>query len=81
MTCYRVGSEKRRKRSGLVCVVDYPRPDTDSDCPSADQHEPFPAGYVAASEHADKLMETHEQVAPCPGCGRWAIWTPKARRS
>jgi hypothetical protein len=78
MTCIRVGSEHRRKGSGFICI-----PDTETleiqhpECPNAAAHEPFPRGFLAASEYAEKLMETHTQEAPCPGCGYWHIWVPK----
>lgn len=75
MTCTRIKGSGRTY--GMLCTLDYPRPDSESDCPNAAAHEPFPLGYVAASEHAEQLMEAgRTQEAPCPGCGRWTIWTP-----
>lgn len=49
------------------------RPATTPDC---EPHEPWPAGYIASSEYADLMMETHEQRA-CRGCGKYMIWEPK----
>jgi hypothetical protein len=77
MSCIRVGSEHRRKGSGIICVPDETLHISNPDCPNAAEHEPFPSGFLAASEHAEKLMETKTQEAPCPGCGRWIIWVPK----
>lgn len=75
MTCVRVGRGRSR---GWLCIPDTTTlVDPNPSCPNAAAHEPFPASYVAASEHAEKLMETHTQRAPCPGCGRWLIWTPR----
>lgn len=75
MTCVRIKGPGGTY--GMLCTLDYPRGDPDSDCPNAAAHEPFPRGYVAASEYAEQLMEAgRTQQAPCPGCGRWAIWTP-----
>ena len=44
--------------------------------PGCEPHEPHPAAYIAHSEWADLMMETHDQ-RQCAGCGRWLIWTPK----
>ena len=35
-----------------------------------------PTDYVAHSEWADMMAETHEQ-RQCKGCGLWQIWEPK----
>jgi hypothetical protein len=78
VSCIRVGSEKRLKGSGFICVPDETLVVPNPDCPNVAQHEPFPQGYLAASEYAEKLMETHTQEAPCPGCGLWLIWVPLA---
>ncbi len=60
----------------FLCFVDEdPKPDT-SDCPNNAAHEPWPEGYIASSEYADKMMQTHDQ-SQCPECGAWRIWTPK----
>jgi hypothetical protein len=60
----------------FLCVVDLDnRVNLNPDCPRAADHEPFPRGYLAASEYADLLMQTHTQHR-CPGCGRWMIWKP-----
>ena len=44
--------------------------------PECEPHTPRPEGYIAQSEWADMMMETHAQ-RPCKGCGLWAIWEPK----
>ena len=49
------------------------RPGTTPDC---EPHEPWPEGYIAASEYADLMMESHVQ-RQCRGCGLWLIWEPK----
>lgn len=70
----------RRGVGGRVFIcTDEPGPLTiqHPECPNAAAHEPFPSGYLAASVYAEKLMETHTQEAPCPGCGFWHIWTPR----
>jgi hypothetical protein len=46
-----------------------------SDCPYASSHTPGPAGYVAASEWAERMLTTHSQHR-CPGCGLYQIWLP-----
>jgi hypothetical protein len=59
-----------------LCFFDEPpTPDT-SDCPNNDAHEPWPKDYIASSEYADLMMQTHDQ-AQCPDCGLYKIWTPK----
>lgn len=72
MTCQRVIMPDRT--TGLLCSELETRPNPD--CPNAAQHEPWPTGYVAASDHADKMLQTHDQTR-CPQCGLWAIWTAK----
>ena len=52
-----------------------PRPATTPEC---EAHTPEPSGYVAASEWADLMMETHDQRR-CRGCGLWLIWEPKEK--
>lgn len=39
-------------------------------------HTPEPTGYVAWHVWAEEMAKTHKQ-SRCPGCGLWAIWTPK----
>jgi hypothetical protein len=73
--CVRIKGPGRQR--GILCTPDTTLVDPDPDCPNAANHEPFPRGYIAASEHADRLMQTHTQTAPCPGCNRWCIWTPR----
>jgi len=65
----------------ILCVPDETLVVPNPECPNAAEHEPFPRGYLAASEYAEKLMETHTQEAPCPGCGLWFIWVPLADAS
>jgi hypothetical protein len=36
----------------------------------------MPRGYLARSEWADEMMETHTP-RQCKGCGLWLIWEPK----
>jgi hypothetical protein len=48
-------------------------------CPNRDQHPPGPDGYVAWFAWAEEMAKTHKQVR-CKGCGRWAIWVPKAAK-
>lgn len=73
MTCVRVSLPGRTH--GIICseinIFDR-RPG----CPNAAQHEPWPRGYIQASDYADEMMKTHDQ-AQCPGCGLWEIWIPK----
>ena len=45
--------------------------------PGCEPHEPQPRGYIAASNWADLMMQTHDQRR-CRGCGKWLIWEPKA---
>ena len=46
--------------------------------PDCEPHEPHPSGYIAHSEWADAMMETHTQ-RECRGCGRRMIWEPKEK--
>lgn len=46
------------------------------ECPSWEQHEPEPTGYVAWHEWAGKMMRTHRQTR-CTGCDLLVIWTPR----
>jgi hypothetical protein len=43
-------------------------------CPNAANHAPRPTGY--APHWADDALLVADQ-SRCPGCGRWAVWTPK----
>jgi hypothetical protein len=49
------------------------RPATTPDC---EPHEPWPSGYIASSDYADLMTETHVQRA-CRGCGLYLTWEPK----
>lgn len=69
-----------RIRQSFVCDLSYHEgvkmitpPATTPEC---EPHTPHPAAYVANSEWADLMMETHAQ-RQCNGCGLWAIWEPK----
>jgi hypothetical protein len=65
------------RTSAVLCIPDGALVDPNPDCPNAAAHEPFPRGYLAASEYAEQLMEQgRTQQDPCPGCGLWLIWTP-----
>lgn len=44
--------------------------------PRCQPHEPHPAGYVAHSDWAELMEQTHTQ-RQCRGCWRWEIWEPK----
>jgi hypothetical protein len=44
--------------------------------PGCEPHTPWPPGYIAGSDYADLMMQTHDQ-RQCRGCGLWAIWEPK----
>jgi hypothetical protein len=54
-----------------------PPPPTTPDC---EPHTPHPAAYVAHSDWADQMMQTHNQ-RQCRGCGLWLIWEPKENDS
>jgi hypothetical protein len=47
-----------------------------ANCPNRDAHTEGPAGYVARSEWAEEMAETHVQTQ-CPGCALWVVWKPK----
>lgn len=48
--------------------------------PECEPHTPMPSGYVARSEWADQMMQTHVQ-RQCRGCGLRMIWEPKENDS
>jgi hypothetical protein len=48
--------------------------------PECEPHTPMPSGYVARSEWADQMMQTHDQ-RQCRGCGLRMIWEPKENDS
>lgn len=73
---------RSRRNQVFVCDLGYrpgmplvTRPATTPEC---EPHEPWPGPYVASSEYADLMMETHDQ-RPCRGCGLWLIWEPKGK--
>jgi len=74
VTCIRLKGPGRT--SAILCIPDGALVDPNPECPNAAAHEPFPRGYLAASEYAEELMKTHTQEEPCPGCGLWLIWVP-----
>lgn len=45
-------------------------------CPDFWAHTPGPQGYSEWFEWADQMAPTHKQ-RQCPGCGLYAIWTPR----
>jgi hypothetical protein len=47
--------------------------------PDCEPHTPEPSGYIARSDWADIMMQTHDQ-RQCGGCGLWMIWEPKDGR-
>jgi hypothetical protein len=70
----------RWKKADYICDLGFsedsplvaPPPVT----PDCEPHSPWPRGYIAASEYADIMMETHVQ-RQCKGCGLWSIWELK----
>jgi hypothetical protein len=78
MTCVRV--KGRRGKPSFLCTDDPgPLETPNPECPNADQHEPWPSGYIASSVYAEEMMSTHVQ-SECPRCGLWLIWTPKEQQ-
>jgi hypothetical protein len=71
--------QKRLRRDEQVTVSGPPR----QPCPKGGaDHEPFPNGYLSASDYADLLMaEGWKQPHPCPRCGLWGVWTHPDGRS
>jgi hypothetical protein len=74
---------KRKRRVGpetYVCDLGYhpgvPMLTPLATTPDCEPHTSHPAAYVAHSEWAEVMMETHIQRA-CKGCGLWLIWEPK----
>ena len=47
-----------------------------AESPDCEPHTPHPVAYVANSDWADLMMQTHTQ-RQCKGCKRWHIWEPK----
>jgi hypothetical protein len=47
-------------------------------CPRGDDHTPAPEGYIQWHHWAEAMSKTHRQ-RKCPGCGLYAIWTPKRK--
>ena len=45
-------------------------------CPNYWAHTHGPDGYFAWHEWAEEMQKTHRQ-RKCPGCGLFAIWTPR----
>ena len=46
-------------------------------CPNQAEHTPHPTGYLGWWSWAERMNRTHGQ-RQCTGCGRWAIWYPRA---
>jgi hypothetical protein len=44
--------------------------------PECEPHTPWPSGYIAGSDYADLLAQSHTQ-RQCRGCGLYAIWEPR----
>lgn len=74
MTCVRFKAPTGPRR-GFICTDNGPLVDLNPDCPNAAQHNRQPSRYIAASNWADEMMQTHDQHE-CPGCGRLLIWKP-----
>lgn len=51
-----------------------------ADCPQLAKHTKCPEGYLDWHEWAEKKQKTHRSVR-CPGCGLYAIWKPKKKRT
>lgn len=58
-------------------VADARDTDLGENCPNASEHRHAPAGYIAASAWANRMMHGHIQ-RKCAGCDRWLIWVPLA---
>jgi hypothetical protein len=69
-----------RIRRSFICDLGYypgmPMLTPPATTPECEPHEPHPESYMADSEWADMMMETHTQ-RQCRGCGLWLIWEPK----
>lgn len=67
-------------RQTFICNLGYEpgmkltaRPATTPEC---EPHTPWPTGYIASSDYADLMMQTHDQ-RQCKGCGLYCIWEPR----
>lgn len=67
-----------RRRPTFICLPDTTLRITNQQCPAAATHTPHPLGYIAESEWAEEMRETHEQRR-CAECGEWEIWRAKER--
>ena len=47
-------------------------------CPNVRKHTKAPTDYIAWHEWAEKKAKTHDQ-APCPECGRLAVWVKRKK--
>lgn len=52
-------------------------PEPEPSCPNQAEHTPAPSGYLGWWSWAERMNRTHGQRR-CEGCGRWAIWYPRA---
>jgi hypothetical protein len=67
-----------RRNQTFICDLGYnpgvmPLVTSPATTPDCEPHEPWPEGYIASSEYADLMAETHVQ-RPCRGCGLYLIW-------
>jgi len=46
-------------------------------CPNIEDHAQQPEGYIAWHLWAAEMSKTYKQ-RKCDGCGKFAIWEPKA---
>lgn len=81
-------AEVRERQRGGQPMAAKPRRDTQWErvkaqraaCPNVANHTEGPDGYIAASNWAEEMAETHDQ-SQCPGCRYWVIWTQKPEAS
>lgn len=64
----------------ILCGLDTREvPDTTSACGRRDLHTPSPTGYNEWHEWARKAHADGRRQSRCPGCQRFAIWSPPTR--
>lgn len=51
----------------------------DPDCPRSDLHTPCPTGYTNWHAWASTRHARGSTQSRCPGCGKYAIWSPERR--
>lgn len=66
-----------RAKPIFICGGDYDRLKTRGDCPNVLHDWPLPAGYVEASEQANRRLQHRQgwKNARCPECGLYG-WKP-----